>query len=621
MAPQTSTPVAGTPFTSDLSAFDEYGNVDTSYSGSQCISFSGPGNSPDATAPIYPSAGSCTSGSSVTFARGLATGTNAPSITLFDAIGVVLNAQDVPTGVSGSTGFTLSPGAAKTFNLGATSNQVAGSAFSLSLTTLDQYGNIDTNYTGGPCITFSGASNAPDGTGATFGSPGSCPSGTQITFAGGLASGTNVTTVTLFDVQAFSLVAADTSSATGSLSLSVGPGHLESFTLAPSNASPIAGTAIAVGLTALVQCQNVDTNYIGSQCIAFTGASNAPDGTGANYPVASSCTSGGSQVTFVAGLATAGDAPSITLYDSQSADLIATDVPNGQFGSTEINVTPGTLHTFAVIPDSTTQTAGTAFNVRLTALDQYQNVDTSFTGAQCVTFSGPDNAPQGNTPRYPIPGGCATGSSAVTFVSGYVDGPNILSVNLFDAESAVLTATLTTGTQTGSVAITVNPSPTVAGIGITGATQNSTPVMSCVGGPITCSSTGESATGGNVFTASLQLVDQFGNSTENATASPLLIDIQATSGGNVVPGGTGALSISSGQSTSASTFTLSRDLGTGQSVMMTASLESTSPAQDTHSYPLELETRLALRLLAPADHWLQINEEARFEWRAARVNI
>ena len=64
-------------------------------------------------------------------------------------------------------------------------------------------------------------------------------------------------------------------------------------------------------------------------------------------------------------------------------------------------MTPGTLHTFAVIPDATTETAGTPFNVRLTALDQYQNVDTNFTGAQCVTFSGPDNAPNGATPTYP----------------------------------------------------------------------------------------------------------------------------------------------------------------------------------------------------------------------------
>jgi hypothetical protein len=583
VVPQTTTPVAGVPFTADLSAFDEYGNVDTNYAGSQCIVFSGPADSPNVTAPIYPSAGSCATGRSVTFAAGVAEGANAPAITLFDATGGVLTAQDAPTGVSGFAGLTVSPGAAKTFILGAPATQIAGTPFPVSLTTLDQYGNVDTNYSGSQCITFSGGANAPDGTGASYGLPDSCTSGTQITFAGGLATGVDVATITLVDAQPQTLVATDPiSGAAGSLNLTVGPATLDSFTLAPSDTSPVAGNAITVGLTALDQYQNIDTNYTGSQCVTFSGASNAPDGTGAGVPGPGSCTSGGSEVVFLAGIAAGVNAPSITLVDSEPVDLMATDVPSGHFGSTTIDVTPGTLHTFAVVPDSTTETAGTAFNVRLTALDQYQNVDTNFTGVQCVTLSGPDNARNGAIPTYPVPGGaCATGSSAVTFVNGYVDSSNILSVTLFDAEATHLTATLTTGTQTGSVEMTVIPSPSVAGIGITGITQNTTPVLFCTGGvgSIVCSSTGESASSGNVLTASIQIEDQYGNATANATANPLKIDIQVTGGGNVVPGGTGALSISSGQSTSSSTFTLSRDLGTGQTVVMTAALENTTPAQ------------------------------------------
>jgi len=582
VAPQTSTPVAGVPFTSDLSAFDEYGNVDTNYTGTQCILFSGQSGSPGANSPVYPSPGSCTSGYSVTFAAGVASGANAPSVTLFDAVGGVLNAQDAPTGVSGFAGITVAPGGPKTFALGATSAQVAGTAFPVSLTTLDSYGNVDTNYSGSQCITFSGASNAPNA-GPNYGPPGSCTSGTPITFAGGVASGSDVASISLYDVQALSLVATDASSgATGSVNLSVGPAALDSFSLAPSNSSPVAGNPFTIGITALDQYGNTDTNYTGSQCIVFSGASNAPDGTGPSLPEPGSCTSGGDEVTFAAGIASEANAPSLTLYDSQLVDLIATDVPSQHFGSTSINVTPGTLHTFAVIPDATTETAGTAFNVRLTALDQYQNVDTNFTGAQCVTFSGPDNAPNGATPDYPDPGGsCATPSSAVTFDNGFVDGPNILSVTLFNAETADLTATLTTGTQTGSQSITVNAAPAIAGIGITGITTNSTPGLSCTGGvgSITCSSTGESASSGNVLTASIQLEDQYGNATVNASASPFLIDFGVTGQGNVAPDGTGALTVLSGQSSSSSTFTLTRDTGTGQTVEMTATLENTSPAQ------------------------------------------
>jgi hypothetical protein len=88
-----------------------------------------------------------------------------------------------------------------------------------------------------------------------------------------------------------------------------------------------AGTPITVGLTALDQYQNVDTNYTGNECIAFSGASNAPDGTGASYPIPQNCGAGDSQVTFTAGLTTNGAAPSLTFYDSQLVDLLATDVP------------------------------------------------------------------------------------------------------------------------------------------------------------------------------------------------------------------------------------------------------------------------------------------------------
>ena len=353
----------------------------------------------------------------------------------------------------------------------------------MSLTTLDMYGNVDSNYSGSKCITFSGASNAPDGTGASYGSQGTCPSGTQVTFASGLAVGADVVPITLYDAQSFSLVATDASSgASGAVNLVVGPANLDSFALAPSDSSPVAGSAFTVAMTALDQWQNVDTNYTGNQCIAFSGASNAPGGTAPSYPSGVPCLSGDSPVDFSAGVATEGAAPSITLYDSQPVDLLATDVPSLHFGSTTIHVTPGTLHSFAVIPDATSQTAGTQFNVRLSALDQYRNVDTNFTGAQCVTFSGPDNSPSGATPKYPDPGTCAAGASAVTFANGYVDGPNILKVTLYDAASADLTATLTSGTQTGTVGITVVPSPTVAGIGITAVTQNPNPVLSCTGG-------------------------------------------------------------------------------------------------------------------------------------------
>jgi hypothetical protein len=144
------------------------------------VIFTGPADSPYATAPLYPMPGSCAAGSAVTFADGVATGANAASITLFDTGGGVLNVQDVPTGASGFAGLTVSPGAPKSFLLGATPTQVAGTAFPVGLTTLDSYGNVDTNYSGTQCVAFSGASDAPDGTGPSYGTSDPCSQGPQL---------------------------------------------------------------------------------------------------------------------------------------------------------------------------------------------------------------------------------------------------------------------------------------------------------------------------------------------------------------------------------------------------------------------------------------------------------
>ncbi len=172
-----------------MTALDEYGNVDSSYNGAQCVAFAGPTASPDGTMPIYSASGTCTGGYLVTFAAGVAAGSNAPLVTLFDAGGGVLTAQDVASGTSGFAGLTVTPGGPKTFALGATANQVAGIQFPVSLTALDLYGNTDTNYSGSHCIVFSGASNAPDGTEPGYPEAGSCTSGDPVTFASGVAEG------------------------------------------------------------------------------------------------------------------------------------------------------------------------------------------------------------------------------------------------------------------------------------------------------------------------------------------------------------------------------------------------------------------------------------------------
>ena len=53
------------------------------------------------------------------------------------------------------------------------------------------------------------------------------------------------------------------------------------------------------------------------------------------------------------------------------------------------------------MPTPSEQEAGVAFNVTLTAIDEYSNTATGYTGAKTLTWSGPANAPNGTAPEYP----------------------------------------------------------------------------------------------------------------------------------------------------------------------------------------------------------------------------
>jgi len=565
------TPIAGGAFSVGITAYDAYGNVDTSYTGNQCLTFSGASNAPDGAAPTYPSVYSCGSGnSSVTFTNGLA---DAP-VQLDDAQDLTLSANDVASGHYGWISLSVVPAALDTFHVIANAPATAGNHFGLALTGYDQYGNLDTNYTGNHCVVFSGPTDAPDGTAPKYPGGAGCSEGSAVAFNNGAANGSKIVPVTLYDAKTVSLVATDVStSSSGSLNITVAPAILDHLGV-DAPAAPIAGISFSVGLTAYDQYNNVDTNYIGSQCVAFSGPSSSPGGTGPGYP--GGCSSG-SSVNFANGLATSGNAPSITLYDSESVKLAATDVPSGSAGSASVEVGSGSLSSFN-LSSTTTPTPGTLFNVVLTADDQYGNVATNYSGNKCIIFSGPDNAPNGRVPVYPANGSCSSANaSEMTFAAGEASGANAANVWLYDAENTMLTATDPSTGDVGTQALTVSVGANVGGIQLAQISQNASPPVACVGPTeaATCASTPEGATVGETLSASLQLVDAFGNTFVNQTGVALTVDLVATGQGTVSPTGLGTLSVSNDQSTTTNSFTLVHDDGAGNSVTMTATLDAT----------------------------------------------
>src|SRR3954447_23353154 len=57
--------------------------------------------------------------------------------------------------------------------------------------------------------------------------------------------------------------------------------------------------------------------------------------------------------------------------------------------SSSVTMAASTLHHLTVVPSTSTPTAGTQFSVTVSATDQYGAVLSTYTGNQCVTFSGP----------------------------------------------------------------------------------------------------------------------------------------------------------------------------------------------------------------------------------------
>jgi len=517
--PTPATQTAGTAFNETLTAQDTWGNTATGYTGSQTVTFSGPSSSPNGTAPLYPS--------SVTFTSGVGTA----SIKLYEAQSTSLTATQ--SSVSGTSGtFTVNGLSTTSTFILSTPTPTAGSAFTETITAADTYGNKTTGYTGSKAMTFSGPSSSPGGNAPSY------PS--TVTFS----SGVGTTTITLYDVQSTTLTATSGTVTGTSASFTVSPAVAVKFAVA-NPGTQTAGSSFNLTLTAQDTYGNTATTYSGSKTMTFSGPSSSPGGNAPSYP---------STVTFSSGAGTA----SITLYDAQSTSITATQSTlTGNSGT--FTVTGGTVSSFSV-PTPATQTAGTAFNETLTAVDQYGNTTTSYTGSKTISFSGPSSSPDGTTPTYP---------SSVTFSSGV----GTASITLVNASSSSLTATQ--GTTSGSSgSFTVNAAAQ-ASLYLTNTTTQPSPAVTCSGPSTnltTCTSSNEPNTA-QTLTSGLELVDTYGNVTTNTTGSAITVSL--TKGGTSSSLSPSSLSIANGQSATSSSaqFTLTRGSGgTGTTASVTAKI-------------------------------------------------
>ncbi len=320
---------AGTSVTFTVTALDTFGNTATGYSGTVHFTTTDGQAAP----PI-----------NTTLANGLGTF----NVTLKTASNQTITAADTATAINGtSAAVTVNPGLASHFSYtGPLSTVTAGTAFNLTVTALDSYGNTATGYTG--TVHFTSTDNK-----ATL--------PTDSSLIGGMGGFSVV-----FKTAGSQMVSATdtvTTSINGTTSpIQVSPGQAAIFVVTGTPSAVTAGTNVNFTVTALDTFGNTATGYTGT--VGFTTTD-----TLATAPANSTLTSG----VGVFG---------VTLKKSGNQSLTATDASTGSINGTSntITVTAAAATHFSVTGTPNSVTAGTNVNFTVTALDTFGNTATGYTG-------------------------------------------------------------------------------------------------------------------------------------------------------------------------------------------------------------------------------------------------
>ncbi|HEY0391619.1 MAG TPA: fibronectin type III domain-containing protein [Solirubrobacterales bacterium] len=312
--------------------------------------------------------------------------------------------------ISSAKAATITVGPAHHLVLGAVSlTPAAGAADNLTITAKDAKGSTVTTYAGSHNLTFSGATASPNGTAPTVadssGAATAFGASTALSFSAGVATVTASTNgaMKLYASGKANLEASDgTISTVTPLAVTVAPATAGKFALTAATATPTAGEADNLTITALDPYGNFATGYTGSHSLTFSGATVI----GTNKPTVSNSSGTAiafgtaTAITFTAGVATTSSSSNgaMTLYKAESPSIAVSDGTIASAAPAAVTVAPAAASKFALTAASTTPTAGEADNLTATAQDTYGNTATSYTGSHSVTFSGALAGPGGTVP-------------------------------------------------------------------------------------------------------------------------------------------------------------------------------------------------------------------------------
>ena len=457
---------AGTTQNLTITAEDALNNVDASYTGVKSLTFSGATSSPSpVTAPtVTNNAGAAVAfgtATPITFSAGVATvsGGNNGVMALYHAEGATIGASDGTISSGGGAdrlSVTVSAGSLSKFAFVLASPQVNGTAFTgtNTLTAQDAWGNTVT--------TFSAAADNVTVTNTLGGTVTGLGSGSNnvLNQAGDFTAGAANLAAKLIYTGA---TGSGTFTAT---SASAHSGTSGSVTMGPGAASTATSTVTA--LPASITADGVSTSTITVQLKDASGNNLTASGGTVVVTTTSggiSATTNNNNGTYTATLTSPTSAGSATV----GATLNAVTLTH----TATVTFTAGVTTKFAVTMSGGTtllsaapKTAGTAFNVRVTAQDANGNTVIADTGTVTLT----SNAYVGSVPAHITTGG---------FVDGIAITPTAAGTN--DRTITAAKGAVTTANASGN--FTVNAGP-AASIAVSSGTPQSAAVTTAFAAPL-----------------------------------------------------------------------------------------------------------------------------------------
>ena len=470
---------AGNAFNLTLSAVDIFNFIDTSYTGTQTISYNGPANAPNGAVPVYTT--------SVTFPNGQATGV---ATSLPKAQTTTITATDgVLTGVT-SSNLTVGVAATRLVYTTVPVTGTAGTAFTVTIQTQDANGN-PASPTSATTITLSKASGGGTLSGTLTGTIST--SGNSVTISTPVYSKADTLTLTATATAGMTSLTPVTS---GNIVFSAGAATKLAYASVPATAT------VGVPFSVTVQSQDANGNPANLASTTTITLSRAT-GTGTlSGTLAGSIASGTSSVTISTPIYS--KAETMTLTATASGGVSLTSVTSG--GIVFSANTPTKL-VYTTVPGS--GTAGTPFSVTVQSQDVNGN-PANLTSTTTITLS---KASGGGTLSGTLTGTIASGTNRVT-----------ISTPVYSkADTLTLTATATAG------ATSLTP-VTSAGIPFLAATASKLVFITQPGG----------ATVGSIFGIQPVVItqDAYGNNSVSGLASSVTVTLTVTSGSGPLKGTT-----------------------------------------------------------------------------------